>query len=109
MLDMMKNCNFGTISIGLGLSSSIGKYRNAEIAMNFVKELNNYAKFTLGILRGYCNAAGFNQIASYMLYGYPFGLDFTHGYPRYNPGEFTTVDLLREKDVDAAFVMCSDL
>ena len=31
------------------------------------------------------------------------------GHPRYNPGEFTTVDLLREKDVDAAFVMCSDL
>ena len=108
MLDIMKNCNFGTISIGLGLSSSIGKYRNAEIAMNFVKELNNYAKFTLGILRGYCNAAGFNQVASYM-YGYPFGLDFTRGYPRYNPGEFTTVDLLREKDVDAAFVVCSDL
>ena len=108
MLDMMKNCNFGAISVGLGLSSSIGKHRNAEIAMNLVKELNNYTKFTLGILRGYCNVAGFNQVASYM-YGYPFGLDFTRGYPRYNPGEFTTVDVLREKDVDAAFVICSDL
>ena len=43
------------------------------------------------------------------MYGYPFGLDFTRGYPRYNPGEFTTVDVLREKDVDAAFVICSDL
>lgn len=108
MLDMMKNCNFGIISVGLGLSSSIGKNRNAEIAMNLVKELNNYTKFTLGILRGQCNVAGFNQVASYM-YGYPFGLDFTRGYPRYNPGEFTTVDVLREKDVDAAFVMCADL
>jgi len=108
MLDMMKNCNFGSISVGVGLSSSIGKHRNAEIAMNFVKELNNYAKFTLGILRSNCNVAGFNQVASYM-YGYPFGLDFTRGYPRYNPGEFTTVDLLREKDVDAAFVIFTDL
>jgi formylmethanofuran dehydrogenase subunit B len=43
------------------------------------------------------------------MYGYPFGLDFIRGHPRYNPGEFTTVDLLREKDVDAAFVMCADL
>ncbi len=108
MLDMMKNCNFGAISVGLGLSSSIGKHRNAEIAMNLVKELNNYAKFTLGALRGHCNVAGFNQVASYM-YGYPFGLDFTRGHPRYNPGEFTTVDVLREKDVDAALVMCADL
>ncbi|MPM99196.1 hypothetical protein SDC9_146387 [bioreactor metagenome] len=108
MLYMMKNCNFGSISAGVGLSSSIGKHRNAEIAMNLVKELNNYTRFTLGILRSNCNVAGFNQVASYM-YGYPFGLDFTRGYPRYNPGEFTTVDLLREKDVDAALVVCADL
>jgi formylmethanofuran dehydrogenase subunit B len=108
MLDLMKHCNLGSISVGLGLSSSLGKHRNAEIAMNFVKELNNYSKFTFGILRGHCNVAGFSQVASYM-YGYPFGLDFTRGYPRYNPGEFTTVDVLREKDVDAAFVMCTDL
>jgi formylmethanofuran dehydrogenase subunit B len=43
------------------------------------------------------------------MYGYPFGLDFTRGYPRFNPGEFTTVDMLRERDVDAALVVCSDL
>ncbi|MDD2340032.1 MAG: formylmethanofuran dehydrogenase subunit B [Methanosarcina sp.] len=108
MLNLMKNCNFGAISVGVGFSSSIGKHRNAEIAMNLVKELNNYSRFTLGVLRSHCNVAGFNQVASYM-YGYPFGLDFARGYPRYNPGEFTTVDLLREKDVDAVFVMCADL
>jgi formylmethanofuran dehydrogenase subunit B len=108
MLDLMKNCNFGTISVGVGLSSSPGKYRNIEIAMNLVKELNKHSKFTLGIIRSHCNAAGFSQVASYM-YGYPFGLDFMRGHPRYNPGEFTTVDLLREKDIDAAFVICADL
>jgi formylmethanofuran dehydrogenase subunit B len=108
MLDLMKNCNFGTISVGVGLSSSLGKYRNTAIAMNLVKELNNYAKFTFGTVRSHCNVAGFNQVAAYM-YGYPFGLDFTRGHPRYNPGEFTTVDVLREKDVDAAFVLCTDL
>ncbi|WP_440945356.1 formylmethanofuran dehydrogenase subunit B [Methanosarcina sp. T3] len=108
MLDMMKNCNFGSISAGVGLSSSLGKHRNAEIAMNLVKELNSYTKFTFGVLRSHCNVAGFNQVAS-SLYGYPFGLDFMRGYPRYNPGEFTTVDLLRERDVDAVFVICADL
>ena len=108
MLDIMKNCNFGFISVGLGLSSSIGKHRNAEIVMNFVKEINKFTKFTLGVLHSHCNVVGFNQVASYM-YGYPFGLDFTRGYPRFNPGEFTTVDMLRERDVDAALVVCSDL
>ena len=44
-----------------------------------------HTKFSLGALRGHCNVAGFNQIASY-LYGYPFGLDFAKGYPRFGSG-----------------------
>jgi formylmethanofuran dehydrogenase subunit B len=108
MLDMMKSCNFGAIYVGLGIASSYGKHRNAELAFNLVKELNNHTKFVIGALRGHCNVAGFNQIASYM-YGFPFGLDFSRGYPRYNPGEYTAVDLLRDKDVDAAFILSADL
>jgi formylmethanofuran dehydrogenase subunit B len=108
MLAMMKGCNFGAIYVGLGIASSYGKHRNAEAAFNLVKELNAHTKFVIGALRGHCNVAGFNQIASY-LYGYPFGLDFARGYPRYNPGEYTAVDLLREKDVDAALIVSADL
>lgn len=107
-VEMMKESNYVGIFVGLGVSSSYGKHRNIEIALNLVKEMNNYTKCNLGALRGHCNVAGFNQLASY-LYGYPFGIDFGKGYPRYNPGETTCVDLLREKDVDAAFVMCADL
>jgi formylmethanofuran dehydrogenase subunit B len=108
MLEMMKSCNYGVIYVGLGIASSYGKHRNAELAFNLVKELNGFTKFVIGALRGHCNVAGFNQIASYQ-YGYPFGLDFARGYPRYNPGEFTAVDLLRDHDVDAALVVSADL
>jgi formylmethanofuran dehydrogenase subunit B len=108
MLQMMKNCKYGVIYVGLGIASSYGKHRNVELAFNLVKELNAHTKFVISILRGYCNAAGFSQTASY-LYGYPFGLDFARGYPRYNPGEFTTVDLLRERDVDSALLISSNL
>ena len=108
MLDIMKGCNFGVIYLGSGISSSCGMHRNAELAFNLVKELNSFTKFVIGPLRSYCNTGGFNQIAS-SLYGYPFGLDFARGYPRYNPGEFTTVNLLRERDVDAALLVSSNL
>ncbi len=108
MLSMMKRCKFGAIYVGLGIASSYGKHRNAELAFNLVKELNSHTKFVIGALRGHCNVAGFNQIASY-LYGFPFGLDFARGYPRYNPGEYTAVDVLREHDVDAAFILSADL
>jgi formylmethanofuran dehydrogenase subunit B len=108
MVEMMKDCNFGAVYVGLGVASSYGKHRNTEAALNLIKELNNHTKFIIGALRGHCNVAGFNQIATY-LYGYPFGLDFARGYPRYNPGEYTMVDVLRNRDVDAALVMCADL
>ncbi len=108
MLERMLGCNFGSIYVGLGIASSFGKHRNAEAAFNLVKELNGRTKFVIGALRGHCNVAGFNQIASY-LYGYPFGLDFARGYPRYNPGEYTAVDVLREHDVDAALIVSADL
>ncbi len=108
MLEMMKGCKFGAIYVGLGIASSYGKHRNAEAAFNLVKELNAHTKFIIGALRGHCNVAGFNQIASY-LYGFPFGLDFSRGYPRYNPGEYTAVDLLRDRDVDAALILSADL
>lgn len=107
MMRMMLDCKFGAIYVGLGIASSYGKHRNAEAAFNLVKELNGQTKFIIGALRGHCNVAGFNQVASY-LYGYPFGLDFSRGYPRYNPGEYTAVDLLREKDVDAALIVSAD-
>ncbi|MBT5375097.1 MAG: formylmethanofuran dehydrogenase subunit B, partial [Rhodospirillaceae bacterium] len=39
--------------------------------------------------------------------GYPFGVNFSRGYPRFNPGEFTTVDLLAKGEADAAmFIAC---
>ena len=108
MLDIMKGCNHGVLYLGLGTVASRGKHRNAELALHLVKELNSFTKFTLGSLRSYCNTSGFNQTAS-SLYGYPFGLDFARGYPRYNPGEFTTVDLLREREIDAALLVSSNL
>ena len=51
MLSMMKGCKFGAIYVGLGIASSYGKHRNAELAFNLVKELNGYTKFVIGALQ----------------------------------------------------------
>jgi formylmethanofuran dehydrogenase subunit B len=40
--------------------------------------------------------------------GYPFGVNMCRGYPRFNPGEFSTVDLLVRGDVDAALILGAD-
>ena len=39
---------------------------------------------------------------------YPFAVDFSQGYPRYNPGETSVVDILCRDESDAALVIASD-
>jgi formylmethanofuran dehydrogenase subunit B len=108
LVDIMKGCNCGVIYAGSGIASSSGKHRNAELVFHLAAEMNRFTKFTISLLKSCCNTMGFNQTAS-SLYGYPFGLDFSRGYPRYNPGEFTLVNLLREKDIDAALLVSSNM
>jgi formylmethanofuran dehydrogenase subunit B len=40
--------------------------------------------------------------------GFPFGVNFGKGYPRFNPGEFTIVDLLSRGEADLLLSIASD-
>ncbi len=108
LVDYVKQSHFGTIWVGLGIASSIGHHRNAEIAMRFTQEANKICKFVINANRGHCNVAGFNQVLSWQ-HGFPFAVDFSRGYPRYQPGEYSTVDALTRGEVDAVLCMCADL
>ncbi|MEM2058937.1 MAG: formylmethanofuran dehydrogenase subunit B, partial [Thermoproteota archaeon] len=59
------------------------------------------------IMRGHYNVAGNNHVFAWLT-GYPYAIDFSRGYPRYNPGVTTTIDLLARGEVDAALVVASD-
>jgi formylmethanofuran dehydrogenase subunit B len=39
---------------------------------------------------------------------FPFGISMTRGYPRFNPGEYSTIDLLVRGDNDATLVLGAD-
>jgi formylmethanofuran dehydrogenase subunit B len=40
--------------------------------------------------------------------GYPYAVDFSMGYPRYNPGETSVIDVLLRRESDAALIVASD-
>jgi len=69
--------------------------------------LNKYTRYSVIPMRGHGNVAGSENVLAWQT-GYPFAVNFSRGYPRYNPGEFTAVDLLRRGDVDAALVVAAD-
>ncbi len=105
--DAMVNCEFGAIFFGLGLTASAGRFRNIEAAISLTKDLNKRTKFVIAPMRGHFNITGAN-IAFAWPTGYPYAIDFSQGYPQYNPGEFSTIDLLKRGDIDATLVIGSD-
>lgn len=107
LVERMKGCKFGIIFFGVGLTMSRGKHRNVFEAINLVRDLNRYTKFSIMAMRGHYNVTGFNEVLSWES-GFPFAVDFTRGYPWYNPGETDANSLLQNRDVDAALVIASD-
>jgi formylmethanofuran dehydrogenase subunit B len=105
--DAMVRCEFGIIFFGLGLTMSAGKFRNVDVAISLVRDLNMRTKFAIMPMRGHFNVTGANVVATWQS-GYPYAVDFSLGYPRYNPGETTVMDILLRQESDAALVIASD-
>jgi formylmethanofuran dehydrogenase subunit B len=105
--DALVNCNFGVIFFGMGLTQTAGKFRNIEVAISLIRDLNRRTKFAIMPMRGHFNVTGANVVATWQS-GYPYGVDFSLGYPRYNPGETTCMDILLRGESDASLIIAAD-
>jgi formylmethanofuran dehydrogenase subunit B len=107
IVDTLVNCQFGVIFFGMGLTQTAGKFRNIEIAISLIRDLNARTKFVIMPMRGHFNVTGANTVFTWQS-GYPFAIDFSLGYPQYNPGETSCVDVLLREESDASLVIASD-
>ncbi|MBS7610704.1 formylmethanofuran dehydrogenase subunit B [Candidatus Bathyarchaeota archaeon] len=107
LADMMINAKFGALFFGLGLTMSYGKEHNIEAAIALVRDLNKKTKFVMIPMRGHFNVTGANEVFTWQT-GYPFCVDFSMGYPRYNPGETSAVDVIARGECDLLFIIGAD-
>ncbi len=107
LVDRMKKAKFGCMFFGMGLSMTRGKHMNSAALLTLATEMNAFTKFVAMPMRGHGNVTGADVVMRWQT-GYPFGITFNRGYPRYNPGEFSTVDVLVRGDTDAAFIIGAD-
>lgn len=107
LVAMMKGARFGVIFFGMGLSMTRGKHMNSAGVLMLAAEMNAFTKFVCMPMRGHGNVTGADVVMRYTT-GYPFGVNLCRGFPRFNPGEFSTVDLLVRGDVDACLVLGAD-
>ena len=107
LADRMKRARFGVIFFGMGLSMTRGKHMNSGSILTLTAELNAFTKFVCMPMRGHGNVTGADVVLRWTT-GYPFGVNLSRGYPRFNPGEFSTIDLLVRGDTDAALILGAD-
>src|SRR6266702_1653668 len=107
LVDRMKRARFGVLFFGMGVSMTRGKHMNSAAVLTLAAELNAFTKFVCMPMRGHGNVTGSDMVLRWST-GYPFGINLSRGYPRFNPGEFSTVDLLVRGDNDAALILGAD-
>ncbi len=107
LVHRMKSARFGVIFFGMGLSMTRGKHMNSAGVLALAAELNAFTKFVAMPMRGHGNVTGADVVMRYTT-GFPFGVNLARGYPRFNPGEFSTIDLLVRGDNDAALILGAD-
>lgn len=107
LVDRMKNCQYGVLLFGMGLTMTRGRHFNSGALLALATDLNDYTHFVAKPVRGHGNVTGADNVVSWQT-GFPFAVNFSRGYPRFNPGEFTTVDLLSRAEADAALIIAAD-
>ena len=107
LVEAMKTTKYGSFFFGLGLTHTLSKQRNIDIAIKLVQELNKFTKWNLIPMRRHFNVNGFNIFMSFEM-GFPYGVDFSRGYPRYMNGETNAIDLLKREEPDVFMVVGAD-
>lgn len=107
LAERMKSCRFGVLFFGMGLTMTRGRHFNTGALLSLGTDLNEHTHFIVNAMRGHGNVTGADNVLSWQT-GYPFGVNFSRGYPRFNPGEFTASDLLARDGADAALIVGGD-
>jgi formylmethanofuran dehydrogenase subunit B len=107
LVERMKSCRYGVLLFGMGLTMTRGRHFNSGALLALASDLNAFTHFVAKPVRGHGNVTGADNVVSWQT-GFPFGVNFARGYPRFSPGEFTTVDLLTRGEADAALVIAAD-
>jgi formylmethanofuran dehydrogenase subunit B len=107
LMARMKACKFGVIFFGMGLTMTRGKHCNSEALLALARDMNAFTRFTAKPNRGHGNVTGADNVVAWRT-GYQFGVNHARGYPRFNPGEYTTADTLARGEADAAMMIACD-
>ncbi|MDA1232816.1 MAG: formylmethanofuran dehydrogenase subunit B [Planctomycetota bacterium] len=113
LMELMKACRYGTVFFGLGLAGSRmweghqptnSGHMHVAALLQLVAELNAVTRFTARRMRMQGDVSGADNVLLWQT-GYPFAVDMSRGYPRYNPGEYSANELLERRECDLCVII----
>lgn len=105
--DRMKSCRCGVVFFGLGLARTPVGHRNVEALLRLVTDLNAHTRFHARRMRIPGDVTGADLVLCWQT-GFPFAVNLSRGYPRYNPGEYSANEMLERGEVDACLLVGSE-
>lgn len=106
LFEKMTTCRSGVVFFGFGLARRPVAHLTIEALMLLTSELNARTRFYVRRLRGSGDVTGADNVLAWQT-GYPFSVNLSRGYPRYNPGEFSANDSLERGEPDACLLVGS--
>lgn len=107
LMNRMKRAQYGALLFGMGLMRTRGGRNNCEAILRLARDMNAHARFVCRSVRQRGNVTGADKVVAWQT-GYPFCVNLSRGYPRYNPGEFSTSSQLALGEADAAMIVGND-
>ena len=107
LMGRMRRANYGALLFGVGLMQTRGRHNNCEALLRLTRDMNRHTRFVCRSVRQRGNVSGADKVVAWRT-GYPFCVNLSRGYPRYNPGEFNTSTTLSRREPDAAMIVGDD-
>jgi formylmethanofuran dehydrogenase subunit B len=102
----MKECRWGIVFFGFGVSRAPSGHRTVEALIRLASDLNQYTRFYVRRMRGSGDVSGADNVLAWQT-GFPFSVNLARGYPRYNPGEYDAQTVLERREADCCLLVGS--
>ncbi len=107
LADRLKACRSGVVFFGSGLTDHPDRRATVAALFRLVRELNSHTRFYARGMTSQASVIGADSSLCWQT-GFPFAVNFSAGFPRFGPGEYSAQKLLEQGEVDACVVVGCD-
>lgn len=104
LVQRMKSSHYGAVFFGVSLTESPTGNTHVEALLRLVTDLNRFTRFVARRMRVPGDVTGADSVLCWQT-GYPFSVNLSRGFPRFNPVEYSAGPMLERNEVDCVILV----